>query len=214
MLMPVAKPLHPARAGQRHTAAHAQLLVHSCLCTAARAQLHSRGSGTVPLFQRAQVALSPRAWHYSSPRNAALWSPQVWRVEKFEAVELAAHEYGTFSSGDCYIVLCTYGPKKSDYMMYMWQGAQSTQDERGACSLSAAKLDEELCNGSAVQVRAPRPRRPQAQYSSFVGSAFRRWHQATQAIYGPAAYHCRQALTQCTRCSVTLLISRAREVEC
>jgi hypothetical protein len=122
----------------------------------AHARSASRSSCSRVLRQPSAQRRRPTPAH-----QTLLCDHQVWRIEKFEAVELEVDEFGSFSSGDCYIVLYTYGPQKSDFIMYMWQGAQSTQDERGACALSAAKIDEDLCHGSATQVCTPSG--PQAQ---------------------------------------------------
>lgn len=80
---------------------------------------------------------------------------QVWRIEKFEPVALPEADFGKFSSGDCYVVLYTYGPTKSEHIVYMWQGAAASQDERGGCAHAAVKIDEEHCGGAAPQVCSP-----------------------------------------------------------
>lgn len=78
---------------------------------------------------------------------------QVWRIEKFELKEVPEEKHGQFTSGDCYVVLYTYGdPQK--HVVYMWQGAEATVDERGGCALCAVQIDEQHCNGSAPQVRS------------------------------------------------------------
>ena len=77
----------------------------------------------------------------------------MWCIEKFEPVEVPESEHGKLSSGDCYVVLYTYGPTKSDHIVYMWQGATAGQDERGACAHAAVRIDEEHCGGAAPQVR-------------------------------------------------------------
>lgn len=77
---------------------------------------------------------------------------QMWRIEKFELTEVPEEKYGQFTSGDCYVVLYSYGdPQK--HVVYMWQGAASTVDERGACAMCAVQIDEQHCGGSAPQVR-------------------------------------------------------------
>jgi hypothetical protein len=78
---------------------------------------------------------------------------QVWRVEQFELKEVAEDRHGCFTSGDCYLIVYAYGTDTPQFLVYMWQGSNSTQDERGACAMHAVKLDDELCQGSAPQVR-------------------------------------------------------------
>ncbi|CAN0375176.1 unnamed protein product, partial [Ectocarpus sp. 13 AM-2016] len=60
--------------------------------------------------------------------------------------------YGQFYGGDCYVMLYTYlvGDKES-YLIYFWQGRESTQDEIGASALLAKEMDDKL-NDAAVQV--------------------------------------------------------------
>jgi hypothetical protein len=65
-------------------------------------------------------------------------------------VEVPEDKYGVFSSGDCYLVLYVCGSEK--FIIYMWQGADASTDERGACAIAAVELDEEICGGTAAQV--------------------------------------------------------------
>ena len=83
---------------------------------------------------------------------------QVWRIENFEPTEQPAD--GTFTAGDCYVVLYSYGDGGASHIVYMWQGAQASQDERGACAAAAVKIDEQYAGGAAPQVRHFRVRCP------------------------------------------------------
>lgn len=76
---------------------------------------------------------------------------QVWRIEKFELTEVPEEKHGQFTSGDCYVVLYSYGDPQR-HVVYMWQGAESTVDERGGCAVCAVQIDEQHCGGSAPQV--------------------------------------------------------------
>ena len=56
---------------------------------------------------------------------------QVWRVEKMEKVKVPPSQHGHFFSGESYLVLYTYfkgGREKQ--IIYMWQGAGSSVDEK------------------------------------------------------------------------------------
>lgn len=45
-------------------------------------------------------------------------------------VPVKKENYGEFYAGDCYIILYTYLYKnKDEYIIYFWQGQQSTVDE-------------------------------------------------------------------------------------
>lgn len=81
---------------------------------------------------------------------------QVWRIEKFELAEVPEEKHGQFTSGDCYVVLYSYGDPQR-HVVYMWQGAESSVDERGGCAVCAVQIDEQHCGGSAPQVRAAQP---------------------------------------------------------
>lgn len=56
---------------------------------------------------------------------------EIWRVEDFKLVPVEKDTYGQFFSGDSYIILYTYlVNKKENYIIYMWQGTQTSTDER------------------------------------------------------------------------------------
>jgi Gelsolin repeat len=79
---------------------------------------------------------------------------QVWRIKHFEEVAVPEQSHGQFFSGDCYVVVYSYGEGAAQHIVYMWQGAAASQDERGACALAAVRRDEHHCRGTAPQVRA------------------------------------------------------------
>lgn len=78
---------------------------------------------------------------------------KVWRVENFELSEVPEENYGEFYAGDSYVIQYSYINKnrQQKYIVYYWQGKDSTQDEKGASALLATKIDEDL-GGAAVQV--------------------------------------------------------------
>lgn len=78
---------------------------------------------------------------------------QVWRIESFEPKEQPTDAHGTFTAGDCYVVLYSYGEGGAQRIVYTWQGAEASQDERGACAMAAVKVDEVHAGGAAPQVR-------------------------------------------------------------
>ncbi|KAK6623318.1 hypothetical protein RUM43_009170 [Polyplax serrata] len=78
---------------------------------------------------------------------------QVWRLHNNELEPVPEDHFGLFFSGDCYLILYTYHVRgREKHLLYFWQGAHSSVDERGAIAWHAVKKDEEL-NGLAVQVR-------------------------------------------------------------
>ena len=78
---------------------------------------------------------------------------EIWRIEKMKAVAAPIESYGTFYSGDCYIVLKTYEKSGARYMdLYFWLGKDSSQDEQGAVAYKTVELDDQL-GGKPVQHR-------------------------------------------------------------
>merc|ERR1711974_383952 len=77
---------------------------------------------------------------------------QVWRIEDFNVVSWAG-EFGTFYSGDSYIVLNTY--KKDEALawdVHFWMGEYTTLDEAGTAAYKTVELDDKL-GGAPVQHR-------------------------------------------------------------
>jgi len=75
---------------------------------------------------------------------------EVWRIEKFKVVAQPKSTFGTFYSGDSYIVLNTYvrPPKKSlEWDVHFWIGKDSTQDEIGTAAYKTVELDDYLGGG-------------------------------------------------------------------
>ncbi|CAF89482.1 unnamed protein product, partial [Tetraodon nigroviridis] len=92
---------------------------------------------------------------------------QVWRVEGFQKVPVEPSLFGQFFGGDSYIILYEYHhDNRRGHMIYIWQGAESSQDEVGASALLAIQLDDEL-GGSAVQVRVVQGKEPDHLLSLF-----------------------------------------------
>ncbi|CAM9773741.1 unnamed protein product [Ectocarpus sp. 12 AP-2014] len=94
---------------------------------------------------------------------------EVWRVEDFKLAPWPKELYGQFYGGDCYVMLYTYlvGGKES-YLIYFWQGRESTQDEIGASALLAKEMDDKL-NDAAVQVRVVMGKEPKHMRNLFKG---------------------------------------------
>jgi len=79
---------------------------------------------------------------------------QVWRIENFNVVTWPEEQFGTFYSGDSYIVLNTY---KNDgdalaWDVHFWLGEYTTLDEAGTAAYKTVELDDKL-GGAPVQHR-------------------------------------------------------------
>jgi len=94
---------------------------------------------------------------------------EIFRIEDFEMVPLEEEKYGMFFGGDSYVIKYSY--EKEDrpaYIVYFWQGGQSSQDEKAASAICAVKIDDDL-SGKAVQVRVVQGREPRHFIKMFVG---------------------------------------------
>ncbi|XP_056601712.1 gelsolin b [Triplophysa dalaica] len=94
---------------------------------------------------------------------------RMWRIEGSDKVSVDLSVSGQFYGGDSYIILYTYkhGGRQGQ-IIYIWQGEDSSQDEKGASAILASQLDNEL-GGSPVQVRVIQGKEPQHLMSLFGG---------------------------------------------
>jgi len=95
---------------------------------------------------------------------------EVWRVENFDKAPVDKKEYGQFYQGDSYVMLYTYKDSKGkeNYIIYFWQGLDSSQDEKGASALLATALDDQY-GGAPVQVRVVQNKEPEHFLALFKG---------------------------------------------
>ncbi|TVU15861.1 hypothetical protein EJB05_39402 [Eragrostis curvula] len=91
---------------------------------------------------------SPNSIHKN---NARL---QIWRIENFKPVPVAASSYGKFYMGDSYIILKTAALKNGSFRhdIHYWLGKDTSQDEAGTAAILTVELDAAL-GGRAVQYR-------------------------------------------------------------
>jgi len=78
---------------------------------------------------------------------------QIWRIEKFQPVEVPKANYGQFYENDSYIVLKTSKiGNQLTYAVHFWIGETSTQDEYGAAAYVTVEIDDHF-GGKPVQYR-------------------------------------------------------------
>lgn len=80
---------------------------------------------------------------------------KVWRVEQFKIVPWPEADNGSFYNGDSYVVLNSWqvpGEEKLNHDLYIWIGAESSQDEYGTAAYKMVEADE-FVGGAAVQHR-------------------------------------------------------------
>jgi len=100
---------------------------------------------------RQAAATTEKAWTDAGKKVGL----QIWRIEKFQVKSWPKDQYGTFYSGDSYIVLNTYNKKDSDALawdVHFWLGEYTTQDEAGTAAYKTVELDD-LLNGAPIQHR-------------------------------------------------------------
>lgn len=95
---------------------------------------------------------------------------EIWRVEDFKRVPVDPRFYGQFFGGDSYVILYTYMKNRiEEYVIYFWQGDESSQDEKGASALLAKELDDQL-GDRPMQVRVTQGKEPAHFRNLFQGS--------------------------------------------
>jgi len=75
---------------------------------------------------------------------------EIWRIEKFKVVIWPKDLYGSFYSGDSYIILNTYKEQGKDALkwdLHFWLGQHTTQDEAGTAAYKTVELDTLLDDG-------------------------------------------------------------------
>jgi gelsolin len=80
---------------------------------------------------------------------------EIWRIEKFQVKPWPKDQYGSFYSGDSYIVLNTWKKAGNDALhwdIHFWLGEHTTQDEAGTAAYKTVELDDRL-GGAPVEHR-------------------------------------------------------------
>uniref|UniRef100_A0A669CVN4 Scinderin like b n=1 Tax=Oreochromis niloticus TaxID=8128 RepID=A0A669CVN4_ORENI len=75
---------------------------------------------------------------------------EVWRIENMDLKPVPKALYGSFYTGDAYLLLFT--TSAPSYNIHMWLGDECSQDESGAAAIFASQLDDFL-GGGPVQYR-------------------------------------------------------------
>lgn len=91
---------------------------------------------------------------------------EVFRIENMELAPIPKENYGMFFGGDSYVV--RYKTTKGKYVLYIWQGKQSSKDEKSASAFQAVKLDDEV-GGHAIQIRVTQDNEPKHFMHIFKG---------------------------------------------
>jgi gelsolin len=100
---------------------------------------------------REAAAATEQAWQGVGKQVGLM----IWRIEKFKVIAWPKDQYGSFYSGDSYIVLNTYKKKDSPKLLFdvhFWLGTYTSQDEAGTAAYKTVELDDFL-GGDPVQHR-------------------------------------------------------------
>eukprot|EP01132_Coremiostelium_polycephalum_P001564 gene1564-1983_t len=123
----------------------------------------------------------------------------IWRIEEFQKVPLDPSTYGQFYSGDSYLILYTYFFKNKDnYLIYFWQGRNSSINEKGTSALLTIELDDQL-QGMAKEVRVVQNKEPKHFLTIFKGKfivhsgkdPLSKNYKAPSSTKDPLLYHVR-----------------------
>jgi len=115
-----------------------------------------------------ESAIDVKSIAFGSSSNARAEAPvddgsgktQIWIVKDMKLEPVPAEQYGQFYAGDSYVIQYTYTKKGTEnWILYFWQGKDSSADERGASALLTKELDDRL-GGKAVQVRVVQGKEP------------------------------------------------------
>ena len=93
----------------------------------------------------------------------------VWVIKNMEMSLVEKSKIGQFYAGDSYVILYAYKVNGKDHwIIYFWQGINSSQDEVTASAIHAKELDDSL-GGAPVQVRVVQNKEPPHFYLLFKG---------------------------------------------
>ncbi|CAF0805451.1 unnamed protein product, partial [Didymodactylos carnosus] len=94
---------------------------------------------------------------------------EIYRMEDFRMIVYPKNMYGTFFSGDSFVIQYTYQHDMKNYtLIYYWLGQHCTQDEQGAAALGAIELDKKL-DGTATIIRVVQDKEPTHFMAMFHG---------------------------------------------
>jgi len=101
---------------------------------------------------KAAAAKTEKAWEGAGK----VVGVQIWRIEAFKVVSWPKEKFGSFFSGDSYIILNTYKKTPDSaalaYNVHFWLGASTSQDEMGTAAYKTVELDD-LLGDVPVQYR-------------------------------------------------------------
>ncbi|XP_076823836.1 villin-1-like [Clavelina lepadiformis] len=97
--------------------------------------------------------MAPEIYHPEFDKAGKREGLQIWRIENMEVKPIPLKGYGSFFTGDAYILLKTSKVGSGfSWNVHFWLGNESSQDEQGAAAMLTTQLDDFL-GGDPVQYR-------------------------------------------------------------
>jgi len=94
----------------------------------------------------------------------------IWRIENLAKVPVAKESHGQFFSGDSYIVLYKYrNGNRDSYVLFFWQGRDSSTDEKAASALLSVEMAAELADLPGSMCRVVQGKEPHQFLALFSG---------------------------------------------
>ncbi|XP_075213446.1 villin like protein quail isoform X2 [Lycorma delicatula] len=119
-----------------------------------RTSVLRKAKTVVPKLDAESLQASPNLAAETQLVDDGSGSVTVWRVDKTDLIELPKESYGTFYSGDCYLVHYVYSASgKERHILYYWVGLQSSATEQTALAFHTVEKDNQLNNVNLAQVR-------------------------------------------------------------
>ncbi|KAH3759628.1 villin 1 S-like [Pelomyxa schiedti] len=87
---------------------------------------------------------------------------KIWRIEEFKQVPIPPDKHGEFYSAESYVILYSYIWKNKDcFLIYFWQGRNSSVLGKGTSAYMAVELDDKLkSSGMTKEVRVVQGKEP------------------------------------------------------
>uniref|UniRef100_A0AAY5KCW2 Gelsolin n=1 Tax=Esox lucius TaxID=8010 RepID=A0AAY5KCW2_ESOLU len=106
------------------------------------------------MLQYSTMIMHPMVYHPEFEKAGQQAGLQVWRIEKFDLVAVPENLYGSFYTGDAYLILNTIKQRSGNlqYDLHFWLGDFCTQDESGAAAIFTVQMDDYL-GGKPIQYR-------------------------------------------------------------
>jgi len=165
---------------------------------------------------RKAAALTEEAWRGVGQEPGVM----VWRIEAFKVVAWDKSKYGSFHTGDSYIILHTEQVEEHfEFHIFFWLGKETSIDEMGTAAYKTVELDDFL-DGRATQsreVEAKESRQFRALFPKItylVGGVDSGFHHVVSDTFVARLYQVRKTKLGIVEQEVTLAKEAMNEGDC